>query len=371
MTEGGGQQRVRNLLDAALQDPFVLTTLPAADVDFCLRIARRVRLLGRFAAAFETEGRMHELPCVVRDQLVSAKMMADARVRLAHWELDRIAWAMRNAAETPLVLMKGCAYLALGLPNAGGRLFADVDLLTTREELEHVESVLNAHNWETTKLSPYDQNYYRVWTHELPPLTHRERDVEIDLHHNILPQTARLNPDSQKLLERIRMLENSRYYVLSKPDLLLHTMTHLMFDADLADQLRDLVDIQDIAEHFAGNDAEFWPRFMRRAVEMDLARPAYYALRYAHRLLGAEIPESVLEASAGWAPPAPIVWLMDAMVPRALFPQHPDVPSKVSALCRLLLYVRSHWIRMPPWLLVYHLSYKFVVTRFGRKRVQQ
>ena len=369
MTEvATGQNKARELLLAALRDPFVLLTLPARDLDFCLRVARRARLLGRLAAAFESAERMHELPVLVRDQLVSARVMADARVRLADWELDRIAWAMRGDA-TPLVLMKGCAYLALGLPNTGGRLFADVDLLIAKDKLESVETVLNEHGWETTKLSPYDQNYYRVWTHELPPVTHRERDVEIDLHHNIVPQTGRLKPMAQKLLDEARQVEGTRYHVLDAPDLLLHTMTHLMFDADLGDQLRDLVDIQVMAEHFARGDAEFWSRLMSRAAELDLTRPAYYALRYAHRLLGADIPDSVLEASAGWAPPSPVVRLMDAMVPRALFPQDPDQPDRFSAFCRFALYLRSHWIRMPPWLLAYHLTYKFFVTRVRRPGV--
>lgn len=362
------QGRVRELLLAVLRDPVVLTSMPDRDVDFCLRVARRARLLGRLATTFETAGRMQELPAVVRDQLVSAKTMADARARLAYWELDRIAWAMRGE-ETPLVLMKGCAYLALGLPNTGGRLFADVDLLVAKDKLENVESVLNAHGWETTKLSPYDQNYYRVWTHELPPVTHRERDVEIDLHHNIVPKTGRLKPASQKLLDEARPVEGTRYHVLDTPDLLLHTMTHLMFDADLGDQLRDLVDIQVMAEHFARGDAEFWSRLVARAGELDLTRPAYYALRYAHRLLGADIPEWVLKASAQWAPPSPVVRLMDAMVPRALFPQDPDLPDRFSGFCRFALYLRSHWIRMPPWLLAYHLSYKFLVTRIRRPPV--
>jgi hypothetical protein len=134
--------------------------------------------------------------------------------------------------------------------------------------------------------------------------------------------------------------------------------------------LRDLVDVAEIAEHFARADAEFWPRFVARAAEMDLTRPAFYALRYARRLLNADIPESVLQASAKWSPPSPVLRLMDAMVPRALFPPHPDRADAISELCRFALYLRSHWIRMPPWLLAYHLTYKFVVTRFRRPKTE-
>jgi hypothetical protein len=52
---------------------------------------------------------------------------------------------------------------------------------------------------------------------------------------------------------------------------------------------------------------------------------------------------------------------MDRLVPRALFPQHPDSPSRSAAVARLWLYLRSLWIRMPPLLLARHLAYKFYV----------
>ena len=46
------------------------------------------------------------------------------------------------------------------------------------------------------KSDPYDDAYYRRWMHELPPLIHRERDRMIDVHHTILPLTARITPDA-------------------------------------------------------------------------------------------------------------------------------------------------------------------------------
>lgn len=356
----------RRLLNIVIEAPSRITSLPEAELDLALRVARRARLLGRLACDLEAAGCMDALPGTVVDQLISARIMADARVRLAFWELDRISWALEGADVASPILMKGCTYVLLGLPNARGRLFADVDLMTAEKQLEEVENHLNARGWRTTKLTPYDQNYYRNWTHELPPLVHAEREVEIDLHHNILPRTARLKPQSGKLLERSRQLEGSSYRVLCDEDVLLHAMTHLMFDADLDDKIRDLVDIHDLIVHFSAASAGFWPAWQARAAELDLTRPAYYALRYCHRLLNTTVPESVLREVAAWAPPRPILKLMDELVPRALYPQHPDAPQRVNAVARLLLYVRSHWIRMPPWLLAYHLTYKFFVTRIMR-----
>ena len=153
--------------------------------------------------------------------------------------------------------------------------------------------------------------------------------------------------------------------VLGNEDIVLHAMTHLMFNDDMADKLRDLVDIGDLLRHFSGQDTDFWSRLLTRAEALDLRRPAYYALRYSKKLVACPVPESVIDATGRWAPPKPVVSLMDQLVPRALCPPHPDYPSRVSDISRMLLYIRSHWIRMPPWLLVYHLSYKAWVKRFG------
>ncbi|WP_405234384.1 nucleotidyltransferase domain-containing protein [Lentisalinibacter salinarum] len=368
MRRSGDDSRaeVRRLLGLVVSAPARFPALSSSEQDLALRVARRARLLGRLAASLEEAGGLDELPMVVADQLHSAQIMVDARKRLALWELDRIAWAVGDDDELPLVAMKGCAYLLLDLPNSRGRVFADVDLMTNEDALEELETRLDERGWRTAPLTPYDDNYYRRWTHELPPLTHETREIEVDLHHNILPRTARLKPDGSALMQRSRALAGSRYRVLADEDMVLHAMTHLIVADDLADKLRELVDIADLLDYFSSRDTAFWDRLVLRAGELDLQRPAFYALRYAHRLLGTGIPETVLLESRAWAPPGFVVALMDRLVPRALYPQHPDEHSRVTEFARFVLYLRSHWIRMPPWLLGYHLAYKFMVTRLGR-----
>ena len=159
-----------------------------------------------------------------------------------------------------VVALKGSAYLLAGLPNAAGRVFADVDLLFAETELLEAERRLVEQGWQGTKLSPYDQHYYRAWTHELPPLVHVEREVEADLHHNIVPRTGRLKPSGAKLLANAVPITGTPFYRLADTDLVLHAMTHLMFDSELADALRDLVDIDDLLRHFGASNPEFWER---------------------------------------------------------------------------------------------------------------
>lgn len=365
------QTDVRQLLGIVLARPADVVRMSAADLNLTLRVSRRVRLHGWLAAKLKEADVLNQLPVTAQDQLESALIMAHSRARLAKWELNRIAWALQDEPAVPLVLMKGCSYLLLDLPNSPGRIFADVDLLLPENELERVEEILNKRGWRTTELTPYDQNYYRKWTHELPPLVHVEREVEIDLHHNVLPRTSRLKPPSDALIRNAVPVEDSRYQVFASEIMALHAMTHLMFNDDLTDKLRDLVDIDVLLRHFSNEDSEFWKRLLRKAEELDLRRPAYYSLRYVRQLLNCPIPDAVTDTAQKWAPPAPIVWLMDRLVPLALYPPHPDYPSHLTEVGRLLLYVRSHWIRMPPWLLAYHLSHKILATKAGLFRTDK
>lgn len=363
---GSPAAEVRRLLDIVLSRPADVIEMSVADLDLTLRVTRRARLLGLLAFRLRKENLLIRLPETAVEQLNSALAGADARDRLARWELDRIAWALGDSPSIRVCVLKGCAYLLLNLPNAAGRYFADVDLLVAEEDLDATETCLIERNWICKELSDYDQRFYREWSHELPPLVHATREVEVDVHHNIVPRTARLNPQAALLLEAAKAIPGSRFYALSHVDLILHTMTHLMFASDLADTLRDLVDIDILLRHFSAQDDGFWDELLQRAEQMDLQRPTFYALRYACSMLATPVPDGILHASAARGPPAMIIRMMDFLVPRALYPQHPDRPSRAAEIARLLLYIRSHWISMPPLLLARHLMRKFLV-RYVRR----
>ena len=240
-----------------------------------------------------------------------------------------------------------------------GRLFADLDLMVPLAQIDAVEQALVAHGWLRMQIDPYDDRYYRVWMHEIPPLRHRERKTEIDLHHTILPRTSRLKPDPALLLAAARPWEDPGLHVLAPTDMVLHSLVHLFLEGDPVEglRLRDLVDVSDLLAHF-GRETGFWDLLVPRARELGLQRPLYYGLRFARSVLGTEVPAAVAAEAEFGAPMAPVRWLMDWLVPLAMLPEHPDFPRRSAAVARWLLYLRSHWLRMPPLLLVRHLGYK-------------
>src|SRR3546814_13428481 len=77
------------------------------------------------------------------------------------------------------------------LPSARGRLFSDIDFMVPRARIEEVEHRLLDAGWEPAVADEYDQLYYRRWTHQIPPLRHFRRNTVLDVHHTIVPLTAR------------------------------------------------------------------------------------------------------------------------------------------------------------------------------------
>jgi hypothetical protein len=254
--------------------------------------------------------------------------------------------------------LKGAAYVMADLPAAHGRIVSDVDILVPKERLADVERAFLDTGWKPLNENEYDDHYYRQWMHELPPLRHGARETCVDVHHTILPPTGRLHPDPRKLLEAARPLAGCGFYVLAPEDMVLHSAAHLFQDGDLAGGLRDLVDLDSMFRHFGASEAGFWDRLVPRARELQLQRPLFYALRFTHRLLKTPIPSSVMAKAAVDGPRWPVSPLMDFLVRRALLPPECDGTTVTAVLSRWLLYVRSHWLKMPPLLLMRHLAYK-------------
>jgi len=339
----------------ALREPDRLASLDVRAWDRLLPAARNAGVLARLAALAADRGLDARLPEDVLDHLRAVRTLAAHHARSVRWEVHRIRHALR-ATGSPIVLLKGAAYVLAELPAGRGRLVSDVDVLVPRERLDAVERALLDAGWEPIKLEPYDQRYYRTWMHELPPLRHRERRTVVDVHHNILPESGRLRPDARAILRSARRIDEPELYVPAPADLVLHCAAHL-FEDDLAGGLRDLADLDALLRQL-GSDRELWRELVPRARALDLTRPLFYGLRLAARLLGTPIPAAVLEAAAIGRPPLPVVATMDALASRALTSDGRPSIGATDEAARWLLYARAHWNRMPPWLLVRHLGRK-------------
>lgn len=356
----------RDILVRTLRTPDAITNFAMSDWDVLVRQARAAGLLARLSQRFRENGLMAAIPAAVRWHFEAAETLADKQSVAVRWELQRIRSALGDL-DIPLIVLKGAAYVAADLPAAMGRLFNDIDILVPRESLPKVESALMLAGWHATGLTDYDKRYYRRWMHELPPLQHIERATVIDVHHAILPDTARYHPDSAKLRSRAVPVEGlPGIHVLATEDRILHSATHLFHDGELPHGLRDLTDL-DLLLRDAATDQDFWSRLIARAAELQLGRSLFYALRYVRYFLDTPVPDSVTAALSDVAPNRATLALMDGVFTRVLAPPHATCADTLTPAARLAAYVRAHWLRMPAHLLIPHLFRKAFISFYQRE----
>lgn len=334
--------------------------------------ARATRLSARLALRLDGEP---GVPARIAAQLGATHRVCSALHVAVRHEIGQLARALA-ALDTPVVLLKGAAYVAAGLPAARGRLFSDIDILVRHERLDAVEQALFAGGWIAEKLTPYDERYYRQHMHELPPLVHVQRHSHLDVHHTLTPPTSRHRIDGQALVDRAVPLAGTEDWlekqlaatlrVLSPADMVLHSAVHLMQDGEFGAGLRDLLDIHDLLRHFERADPAFWGELGRRTQELGLQRVVGHVLAQQQRLFGllpAADQRTVFDA---WQARGAGARIVQVLLPRVLAPLVPGAAPH--RLARLAMYTRGHWLRMPWYQIVPHLIRKAWMRAWHRAR---
>lgn len=324
--------------------------------ELLLRQARASGILSRLFFFWERFG-LFESPDFVIPHLNSAQKYWVSQKRIVNWELYNLQKVFKQLG-MPLILLKGTAYSVANL-NAGlGRVFNDIDILVPKPRLQEVKEGLKWSGWFSELLNSYDQSYYERWMHELPPLRHIQRGTTLDVHHNIMPETCTLCPDANLLLKVVVNIPDTNYWMLMPEDMVLHSACHLFWGGEFENGLRDLSDIDLLLREFSDKDSGFWQKLIDRAGVLGLGKPLFYGLRYTSKMLKTPIPESIIFASNVYASGSVKNKIMDFLFTRALMPMHPSCNDCWSNLSRWLLYLRSHWLKMPWYLLLPHLSRK-------------
>lgn len=349
------------LLIAVLRAPWRMGALTLAEWDLLLRQALAANLTASLHCLAAEHQVLAQVPAAPRRHLEWAASLLRRHGEGVRWEVTRIRAALSQLG-LPLILLKGAAYAVAGLAASRGRLFSDIDILVPRERIGEVEPALMLAGWMSHHHDPYDQRYYRVWMHEIPPMQHVQRGSVIDVHHAILPLTAAARPDPALLRAGAQTVPGmDGVKVLAPADMVIHSATHLFYDGEFDKGLRDLLDLHRLLTEF-GATPGFWQVLPARARELQLARPLFYALRYTARLLETAIPPEVTAALADAGPRAPLLALMDALFLRALLPMHASCAARFDRAARGALYIRGNWLRMPPLLLARHLFHKAFIS---------
>ena len=131
-----------------------------------------------------------------------------------------------------------------------------------------------------------------------------------------------------------------------------HSAAHLFADGDLAGGLRNLWDIHCLCREFGEGQQDFDLSLLERAAEHQLYAVVLRALRLAHLLFGTPVRPLRSPITVDYRPS----WSDRLFIARLL--ARDAWGRERRKLLRFAFYVRSHWLRMPPMMLVRHLLTK-------------
>ncbi|GAB3036349.1 nucleotidyltransferase family protein [Bowmanella dokdonensis] len=345
----------RPLICAVLTQPDRIKGFDLPNWQALLSQGYSARLLGRLYSLFTERELFRYVPDELKWHFSSAFELSLSHARDMHIEVEKVEAALRMVGIVP-VFLKGVAYDLASDRSGKGRLYADVDIYVPVEQLPSAEHALGLHGWRSEKLSDYDNEYYRRWMHEIPPLVHAERAVTLDVHHSLLPLTCRYAFSAKRLMMESTM---GGHRILCNTDRILHAICHLFMESEYDKGLRDLSDLDLLLRQHAETDPLFWTRLLERADDLGVGRLCFYALRYTLMIFNTPIPEDVAEQSQRkWAPNPIVLRLADSLFLRVLTTPPPTDGNLSIRLAHFAMYVRGHWLRMPLRLLIPHLLRK-------------
>lgn len=344
----------------ALRDADALEEFTALQWDLAIRQARSAGLLARLGLLAQARASRLRLPEGAQRHFTAAACIVVRQHNAVRWEVAHIARALAGSGVN-VTLLKGAAYAAGNGPAAMGRTFNDVDILVPKARLADVEHALHVHGWIVGADTAYDERYYRRWMHELPPMVHLQRKTTLDVHHNLLPETARIQTRPDLVMaQAVALPDWPNVLVPCAIDQILHSACHLFHEGEWEHGLRDLHDLHLMLGAFrdAGGTSS---DLVARAHALNLMRPFSHAMHCLTTVFETALPVGTLEALPGdrrWMTP---VFL------RALSTAHQSTRVPGASAAEAALYVRSHWLRMPLRLLLPHLAHQ----AFARREVTE
>lgn len=281
------------------------------------------------------------------------------------------------------IYLKGAAYHLAKFEEFKGRLMGDIDILVDEKHIPIVEIAFKKNGWMQKKITDYDEKFYREWSQEIPPMVHRQRLSELDIHFNILPKTLAASPDPLILMEQTISLNNENELkenshieedmgakILSSQAMVVHSAVHLFYESEFDKGVRNLFDLYLLFQKFAKND-HFWDDLINLQNKMGNGDSVFYALRYCRLFLELDVPKRVVDFYDNYQPDPIKLKLADFAFRRIFCNNFPPNHLTGHRIAEIMLYMRGHMKRMPMRLLVPHFINKTVKTYFVKDKDEE
>lgn len=339
----------RSTLTKYLSDFSLPSSISDDEMHSLLRVLIHSQLHGYVAHRMNA---IDKYPLAFKRHLLSIKTFSKAQYVQVIKACKTISLDLEELAE-PVLLLKGAAYIAANKANARGRLISDIDILVAQQHLPKVEKLLIAKGWAPKELDDFDEKYYREWSHELPPYTHLETGVTLDIHHNLLPGTSGKTINISDIIAT-KQATNFGLFVPKDEYLILHSAIHLLLNDDIEKGLRDCLDLHYLlSEYVQKNDINTLHKLFTEAncekeflVLLNLLTKLFTtkSATYAEERLALN-NKSLYESIAN-------------DLEKAVFPASAYLENSTNTYARFKVYLRGHLSKMPLSLFIKHILFK-------------
>lgn len=240
---------------------------------------------------------MPALPDHTRQTTVARqRRTAMANMRI-HCDFRRVVLALHECS-IPVVALKGLHLLSLVYGHLARRATGDIDLLVPAKDLASAGAAVHALGYQP--LSPYRISHDSMpyaW-HHLPRFV-KSGASDVEIHWHIVDPSwvdTTLSPDINELWDRSvsARVAGVDVQVLAPEDLLLHLCIHATYGHLCEFAARPWCDIAQTITRYSGSLS--WQEVTSRATRWRCRRGTYLALRLARDLVGAAVPDDVLES---------------------------------------------------------------------------
>jgi hypothetical protein len=343
-----------------------VTSIDVFQWQYIIQVLRESNLLAACYARFDQADKLHLLPDFAYKHMSAAYVYSQRQTKQVLFESERITTILQNVNITP-VFLKGANYTLRNSRNAPGRVYSDIDVLVNKNEIECAEKSLNENGWRSKVMTQYDDQYYRKWSHEIPPMFNVHSGTVIDLHHNIVPPISGRKPELSQLTQHAEVTENG-CTVLSIEATILHSAVHLTLNEDVTNGYRDILDISILIKDH--HSEKFWSLLLDLSAQTKFSYELFISLQLCEKIAGINVPDYVWEHSI-FEPITDIQkWFINHVFYYSVLPHSTFVQSKRHKFAIFCIFIRGHLKKMPLRVLVPHIISKiFLNTRdnvFGK-----
>jgi len=336
-----------------ISNPKSLNDITLSQWQALILVFRESKLLASLYHSLVRNDLFDVQPHYVQRHLKAASVHANRQRRQVIYECQLLNQFLLAVDVKPIYL-KGANYILRKSHNSYGRIVSDIDLLVSEKDIKKVEDRLKSGLWESEELSDYDEQYYRKWAHEIPPLVHFLRNTVLDVHHNLYLPISGRSLDIDLFVEHSELV-GEQCRVLCPADTVLHSIIHLYMNEDFTNSFRDLYDLYSLMTEFGSE--EFWQRLDFMANKTGYQKELYYCLKTLIQLFDFTTPDIFENLDVKYKRISSDFFIQ-FIVLNAITPKHNLLDTTKTKLARYVVFLRGHWLKMPTHILIYHLFIK-------------